>query len=414
MGRADPASNRRKKRLSFPRRAIPLSLYVHIPWCLRKCPYCDFNSHALLAEGLPLSHHQALPLEAPYLDALCRDLEQELPFVAGREVATFFIGGGTPSLLSCAGLDRLLTSLRDRLPISASAEVTLEANPGAVDVERFAGFKAAGVNRLSLGIQSFNDASLSRLGRIHNRAEAIAAFALARRVGYDNINLDLMFGLPGQDLVGAKADLAAALALAPEHISYYQLGIEPETAFYRRPPQLPDEETCLAMQAQGVAMLAAAGFVQYEVSAYAQPNRQCQHNRNYWEFGDYLGIGAGAHGKITGAEGVRRRAKYQNPRTYIEGIQANGAYLADEEWVSPSDLPVEFMLNALRLVEGVPSALYAERTGLSLSRISDKLALSRTRGWLDPREDRLVATKTGRQFLNNLLELFLPDDADQA
>ncbi len=405
MGHATPWNRSRSKPslnalppLSLP----PLSLYVHVPWCIRKCPYCDFNSHALQGG-------RVLPAEGVYLEALGRDLEQEYPSVQGRTITTIFIGGGTPSLLSPEGVHRLLNDLRTRLPIADHAEVTLEANPGTVDQVRFTGFKAAGINRLSLGIQSFDDDCLARLGRIHTSDEAIAAFAMAREAGYDNINLDLMFGLPGQDRHRAERDLTTALALAPEHLSYYQLTIEPGTAFYRNLPTLPDEETCWIMQEEGQALLAAAGYVHYEISAYAQLGRRCLHNVHYWEFGDYLGIGAGAHGKVTSKQGIRRRVKHPDPHQYLTLIGSQP--VASDDWIAAADLPAEFMINALRLVEGVPVWLYPQRTGLPLATISDKLTMARARGWLEPVEDRLVATPQGRQFLNEVLELFLPDSA---
>ena len=364
--------------------------------------------------------HQVLSLENAYLDALCQDLDQEAALSYARPIATVFIGGGTPSLFSPAGIARLLAHLQTRFAIDSHAEITLEANPGTVDRMRLAGFRAAGVNRLSLGIQSFHDGQLVRLGRIHDRTEAIAAFEMARQVGYDNINLDLMFGLPGQYRADAAQDLTTAIALAPEHISYYQLTLEPATAFYRNPPSLPEEEDCWAIQEQGIALLAAAGYAQYEISAYARPGRRCSHNLNYWEFGDYLGVGAGAHGKITSTAGICRRWKHSQPQRYLDAAHTSAPnlgrehpknpYVAGEEWVRHADLPAEFLLNALRLVDGVPAQSYAPRTGLSLAPISDKLALARAQGWLAPQEDRLVATTRGRQFLNDVLERFLSDN----
>ncbi|CAK0747181.1 heme chaperone HemW [Gammaproteobacteria bacterium] len=392
---------------------LPLGLYVHVPWCIRKCPYCDFNSHAL--GGTPLISQETLP-EAAYLRALVTDLEQELLTVRGRQVSTIFIGGGTPSLLSPAGIDQLLTEFHARLPIANNAEVTLEANPGTVDAIRFKGFKAAGINRLSLGIQSFHDGCLVRLGRIHGHAEALAAFEMARRAGFDNINLDLMFGLPGQDLEDAQADLVTAITLEPEHISYYQLTLEPHTAFHRNPPPLPDDDTQWAMQEQGISLLAAAGYAQYEISAYSRPDRCCRHNLNYWEFGDYLGIGAGAHGKVTDVDGIRRRWKVRNPQDYLTGIKnypaTKNQHIAGDEPVTADDLPVEFMLNALRLVAGVPTVLYTQRTGLPLAHLTHQLITARSQGWLEHRENRLMPTVKGRRFLNDLLELFLPDDSN--
>ncbi|CAK0756350.1 Heme chaperone HemW [Gammaproteobacteria bacterium] len=384
---------------------LPLGVYIHVPWCVRKCPYCDFNSHAL--EGTRID-------ESTYLDALIMDLDQEPLSARKRWVSTIFIGGGTPSLFSPTVTARLLASLHTRLAIITNAEATLEANPGTVDTRRLMDFRAAGINRLSLGIQSFNDGSLACLGRIHDRREAFAAFDAARRAGFDNINLDVMFGLPGQSLEDAQADLAIACALEPEHISYYQLTIEPQTAFHHHPPSLlPDEDLLWAMQEQGMELLAENNYLQYEVSAYARPGRCCRHNLNYWEFGDYLGIGAGAHGKITDSTGIHRRWKLSDPQNYLAGIKAcssiRNQYLAGDELVTNSDLPVEFLLNALRLVSGVPTQFYTQRTGLPLVGILDKLTTARVQGWLENREDRLVPTTRGRRFLNELLELFLPD-----
>lgn len=392
---------------------LPLGLYVHIPWCVRKCPYCDFNSHAIGNTSSNSIHQEILP-ETAYLKALITDLEQELPTVQGREVSSIFIGGGTPSLISPKGIARLLTDLHNRLSITKNAEITLEANPGTMDATRFSGFKAAGINRISLGVQSFEDGCLARLDRIHGRTEALAAFESARQAGFDNINLDLMFGLPGQSLEGSRTDLATAFSLEPEHISYYQLTLEPHTAFHRNPPLLPDDDVRWSMQEEGVVLLASAGYIQYEISAYARSDRRCSHNLNYWEFGDYLGIGAGAHGKITSVDGVRRRWKLRNPRDYLKGIQDYPAirdqHVDGDEWVTAADLPVEFMLNALRLLDGVSTRIYTQRTGLFLTDIENKLMTARTRGWLEHRNDCLIPTENGRRFLNNLLELFLADD----
>ncbi len=378
----------------------PLSLYLHLPWCVRKCPYCDFNSHPLRDQA-PWGR---------YVDALLADLEHELPQVWGRRVGTVFLGGGTPSLLPAAELARLLDGVRARLPLAPGAEITLEANPGTAEAARFAAFRAAGVNRLSIGVQSLDDAMLGALGRIHDAAQARAAVAAARAAGFDNINLDLMFGLPGQDRAGALRDLEAALALAPEHLSWYQLTIEPHTAFAASPPpDLPDEDALAAMHEAGLERLARAGYEQYEVSAFARPGRQCRHNRNYWEFGDYLGLGAGAHGKLTDAATgtVVRRRRVRHPGDYLAAA-GTAAAVAGEETVRAPDLVFEFMLNALRLTAGFPAALFTERTGLPLEAARPALEAGRSRGWLETDGERIRPTATGRRFLDDLAALFLP------
>ena len=378
----------------------PLSLYLHLPWCVRKCPYCDFNSHPLRDQA-PWGR---------YVDALLADLEHELPRVWGRRVGTVFLGGGTPSLLPAAELGRLLDGVRARLPLAPGAEITLEANPGTAEAARFAAFRAAGVNRLSIGVQSLDDAMLRALGRIHDAAQARAAVAAARAAGFDNINLDLMFGLPGQDHAGALRDLEAALALAPEHLSWYQLTIEPHTAFAASPPpDLPDEDALAAMHEAGLERLARAGYEQYEVSAFARPGRQCRHNRNYWEFGDYLGLGAGAHGKLTDAATgtVVRRRRVRHPGDYLAAA-GTAAAVAGEETVRAPDLVFEFMLNALRLTAGFPVALFTERTGLPLEAARPALEAGRSRGWLETDGERIRPTATGRRFLDDLTALFLP------
>ncbi len=375
----------------------PLSLYVHVPWCERKCPYCDFNSHPLGGE---------LPEDA-YIDALLRDLDADLPRVWGRRVRTIFIGGGTPSLLSAAAVDRLLAGIRARLTVAPDAEITLEANPGSAEQQRFAGFRAAGVNRLSIGVQSFDDRKLAALGRIHDGATARNAAAMARAAGFDNFNLDLMFGLPDQTPDQALADLRIAIDLEPTHLSVYQLTLEPNTPFYARPPVLPDEDRIAAMHESLTSELARAGFSHYEVSAYARLEHRCRHNLNYWQFGDYLGIGAGAHGKITDATGIVRLAKRKQPQDYLRHA-GSAAGLAEEQRLTPRDAAFEFMLNALRLVEGVPVHLFTERTGLALEPIEAALVAARARGLLDTDPARLRASALGRRFLNDLIELFLP------
>ena len=377
--------------------AIPLSLYVHLPWCVRKCPYCDFNSHALRGE---LD-------EAAYVDALLRDLQVEAPLVRGRTVETIFLGGGTPSLFSPAAIERLLTGVRDVVAVAPAAEITLEANPGTVETDRFRGYRTAGVNRLSIGIQSFAADKLQALGRIHGRDEALAAARAARAAGFDNFNLDLMYGLPGQSVAQAVADLQTALAQSPTHLSVYQLTLEPNTAFHAQPPALPDDDTLWTMQQQLQELLAHAGYAQYEVSAYAQSGYRCRHNLNYWTFGDYLGIGAGAHGKLTTADGIRRCHKRRHPRDYLAaaGTAAGGetVTIADEDGVT-----FEFLLNALRLTEGFELTLFGERTGLAPEHLTRRLTVAVAKGLIEPLGARVVPTALGRRFLNELLLLFLP------
>ena len=377
---------------------IPLALYIHIPWCARKCPYCDFNSHE--ARG-------PVP-ESAYVDALLADLEQDLPRVWGRRIESVFIGGGTPSLFSAEALDRLLSGLRARLPLRPDTEITLEANPGTVERGKFAEFREIGINRLSIGVQSFNDEQLQRLGRIHDRREAFAAAEAAHAAGLDNFNLDLMFGLPGQTVEQALADIANAVALQPAHLSYYQLTIEPNTRFYQSPPTLPDDETISLMQERAQAELARHGYRQYEVSAYARENRRCRHNLNYWEFGDYLGIGAGAHGKLTdpAAGRIHRLWKLKQPRDYLASA-GTPASIGGDAPIGEADLPVEFLMNALRLVEGVPAALFEERTGLPLTALEPGLNRARERGLMVADSERLQPTEFGLRFLNDLLQEFM-------
>jgi len=378
----------------------PLSLYIHIPWCVRKCPYCDFNSHAA-AEALP---------ERAYVDALLLDLEAQAPAVAGRAVETLFIGGGTPSLFSAEGIARLLGGIRARVEVASDAEITLEANPGTAESGKFRGFRAAGVNRLSIGVQSFDPAQLSRLGRIHGREEALRAAELAREAGFGNFNLDLMFGLPGQDEAGALADIRAAIELKPTHLSFYQLTLEPNTLFHKYPPRLPEDDDIWAMQRACQDALAQSGYRQYEVSAYAQAGRRCRHNLNYWRFGDYLGIGAGAHGKLTdpASGAVTRTWKIKHPRHYLD---ASGLphQQGGEERVAVDALPFEFLMNALRLKAGFAESLFAERTGLSLAALEPELTACLNEGWLERREGSLRCTDTGYNFLDNVLQRFLHD-----
>lgn len=373
----------------------PLAAYVHIPWCVRKCPYCDFNSHTY-DSGLP---------EAEYIDALIADLELELPQVHGRELVSIFFGGGTPSLFSAASLDRLLQAMQQRLRFAGDIEITLEANPGTFEQAKFRDYRAIGINRLSIGIQSFNPEHLKALGRIHDDSEALAAVDMARRAGFDNLNLDLMHGLPGQSLAQARADIDQAIALGPEHLSWYQLTLEPNTVFYSRPPQLPEDEVLWDIQEAGQARLAEAGYAQYEISAYARSGRRARHNLNYWQYGDFIGIGAGAHGKLTQPDGtVERNWKTRQPKDYLN---PQTPWLAGSKRLSAEELPFDFLMNALRLVEGVPSAWYQQRTGQSLAAIAPVLDKAVQRGLLEPWQQQLRPTEQGRLFLNDLLEMFL-------
>lgn len=375
----------------------PLTLYIHLPWCVRKCPYCDFNSHA--AETIP---------EAAYIDALLADLESALPAIWGRRIHTVFFGGGTPSLFSPEGIDRILTGVRTLTPLVPGAEITLEANPGTVEADRFAGFRAAGVTRVSLGIQSFGARHLAALGRIHDAAEARRAAELAA-THFETFNLDLMYALPDQSRDEALADIEAALAFRPPHLSVYHLTLEPNTPFgHAAPPGLPDDDAAADMQFAIEARLAEAGMVHYETSAYARPGHACRHNLNYWQFGDYLGIGAGAHSKLSFQDRIVREMRVKHPQQYLDAIRA-GAQVADTRTLTRDDLPFEFMMNALRLAEGVPATLFADRTGLPLSVCAAALEEARQRGLLDTGHARLQPTVRGRQFLNDLLTLFLGD-----
>lgn len=383
----------------------PLALYVHFPWCMRKCPYCDFNSHEA-AGGVG-----AIP-EARYLDALRADLDAALPLVWGRRIVSIFFGGGTPSLISAAGLDRLLSDLRARLPLEPDCEITLEANPGTFESAKFTAFRAAGVSRLSIGVQSFDDAQLHRLGRVHDRPQALAAIEAAQR-DFDNFNLDLMYALPEQAPEAMRADVELALRLAPPHLSLYQLTIEPNTVFAKYPPRLPDEDTAAAMHEWIEERTAAAGYEHYEVSAYARPGRACRHNLNYWQFGDYLGIGAGAHSKISFPGRILRQARLRQPASYIEGA-LRGMPLAESAEVGRRDLAFEFMLNALRLNDGVPTRLFAERTGLPMSALEPALREAERRGLLTADAERIAPTALGRRFLSDLQALFLPAHRQEA
>lgn len=376
----------------------PLSLYIHVPWCVRKCPYCDFNSH---------TSPQQIP-ENDYVDALIRDLEQEVPLVWGRSVQTIFIGGGTPSLLSAEAYDRLFSAIRALLPLHPNAEITLEANPGTVEAERFKDYYAAGINRLSIGIQSFDNDALTKLGRIHDSAQAIRAVEAAQKAGYDNFNLDLMFGLPGQDESKARHDVDTAISLAPSHISYYQLTIEPNTLFHAHPPTLPEDDPIYDWQLANQARLAEAGYLQYETSAYAKAGRQCRHNINYWQFGDYLGIGAGAHGKISSAspQQIARRVKQKQPQAFIDSAGTDRCLL-ENTLVDKNEVGFEFMLNAMRLLDGVATPLFQQHTGVPISSIKQPLREAEELGLLEHDIHRIRPTAKGQRYLNSLIELFL-------
>lgn len=375
----------------------PLSLYVHFPWCVRKCPYCDFNSHEVRGD---------LP-EQDYLQALLRDLAYERGRVPKREVISVFIGGGTPSLLSGEALSALLDGIRGRLRLGAQSEITLESNPGTLTAERLRDYKHAGVNRLSIGVQSLRDPQLASLGRIHSGEEARRAFQAAREAGFDNINLDLMFGLPEDTREGALYDLTQAIALGPEHLSWYQLTIEPNTAFFRRPPPLPDDDALWEIYQDGQVALAAHGYVRYEVSAYARGEHHCRHNLNYWRFGDYLGIGAGAHGKISDPveQRIVRTAKRRNPKIFMHGA-GTAAAIQDEHRLGADETIVEFMINALRLRSGFPSTLFNQHTGLSIEIIEPSLIDAAQRGLIDYSSEHIQPTALGLRYLNELVYLF--------
>ena len=375
----------------------PLSVYVHVPWCVRKCPYCDFNSH---------EQPTVLP-EERYLDALQADLEQALPEIWGRQVHTVFIGGGTPSLLSAPGIERLLTMLRSHLNLWPDAEITLEANPGTAEAERFMAYAASGVNRISLGIQSFDDAKLLALGRVHDAAQARAAIEMAQRA-VGRVNLDLMFALPGQTLAQCEQDAREALSFGTEHLSMYHLTFEPNTVFAKYPPAVPDDELAFDMQEAIVTLAQGAGLERYEVSAFAKPGARARHNVNYWEFGDYLGIGPGAHGKLSFHDRIERQARQRNPENWMRAALARDAsHIAEKRLLKTAELPFEFMLNALRLEKGVASTLYTERCGLPIASMNKALLLATQKGLLVDDPLRLQATELGWRFLNELQALFL-------
>ena len=374
----------------------PLALYLHIPWCVRKCPYCDFNSHAA-GPSLP---------EEEYVDALLADLDQDLGHVHGRELTSIFFGGGTPSLFSAKALGRLLQGVQQRVPFASDIEITLEANPGTFEQAKFRDYRSLGINRLSIGVQSFQEAKLKALGRIHNGDEAIRAADMARAAGFDNFNLDLMHGLPEQSIEDALYDLRTAIAQGPTHLSWYQLTMEPNTVFWSQPPQLPEDDLLWDIQEAGQALLAAEGYAQYEVSAYAQAGRQARHNLNYWSFGDFLGIGAGAHAKLSAPDGrIVRSWKTRLPKDYLDPAKA---FQAGERVLDAEELPFEFLMNVLRLTEGAPAALFEQRTGLPLASLEQARREAEARQLLQSDPQRLVATAEGQLFLNDLLQHFLP------
>src|SRR6266853_1871749 len=374
----------------------PLALYVPIPWCVKKCPYCDCNSHQARGD---------VPEQA-YVEALVTDLELALPDVWGRRVYSVFFGGGTPSLFSAAAIGTLVSAFRARLPLAADCEITLEANPGTFEAEKFRAYREAGVNRLSIGIQSFNPGHLKVLGRIHDDGEARRAIEIARN-NFDNINLDLMYALPQQTPEEARADVEAALEAGTTHLSFYHLTLEPNTLFYRHPPALPEEDAAAAMQDAIGAALAARGYVHYETSAWAKPGRECRHNLNYWRFGDYLGIGAGAHGKLSFRDRIARTVRWKQPKEYLERV-AEGRPMQESREVERADLAFEFMMNALRLPEGFPVSLFAERTGLQIALAEKPLREAEARGLIVRDRERIRPTDLGQRFLNDLLQLFLP------
>jgi len=382
----------------------PLALYIHFPWCEKKCPYCDFNSHQIKAgvsgDGKPGFDEQR------YIKALIADLETELPNIWGRQVHSIFIGGGTPSLLSPAGMDDLLCAIRARVNLEPDAEITMEANPGSIEVDKFAAFAKCGINRVSIGVQSFQDKQLKALGRIHNGAEAKRAIQIALD-HFKSVNLDLMYGLPDQSLADAKADVEMALSFQTPHLSFYNLTLEPNTYFASFPPQLPSEDEIDAIFEQNLELLTKAGYQRYEVSAYAKKGQECKHNLNYWRFGDYIGIGAGAHGKLSFANKITRQVRERQPEAYMTAMENKGHALIESKEIAAKELPFEFMLNTLRLTDGVATNTFSERTGLPLHVISKALTQASQKGLLDADPSKLKATDQGLRYLNNLQELFL-------
>ncbi len=379
----------------------PLALYLHFPWCVQKCPYCDFNSHEL----------KSAIDEKAYIDALISDLEQELPLFWGRSISSIFMGGGTPSLFSPESIDKLLSALRARVTFAPDIEITMEANPGSVELGKFKEFSAAGINRLSIGIQSFNDEKLKALGRIHGRKEAIRAAEMAHDAGFNSFNLDLMYGLPNQTLPQAIDDIETAMALEPKHLSHYQLTIEPNTFFHHQPPTVPDDDHVWDMQEACQIRLAKKDYAQYEISAYAKKGYQCQHNLNYWQFGDYLGIGAGAHGKLSNAneQKISRNWKVKQPQDYLNNA-ASEKRIAGQKILTRDDASFEFMMNALRLNDGFKTELFQQHVGLPISIIEKSLHLAEEKQWIEWQLKQIKPTDLGRQYLNNLLELFMPEN----
>ena len=384
----------------------PLSLYVHLPWCLKKCPYCDFNSHEWRGSD------DARSVQDSYIDALFADLEASLPLIWGRTVHTIFFGGGTPSLFSPDAIDRLVSGLRARLRLSADCEITLEANPGTFEKDRFKAFRQAGITRLSIGVQSFNDAHLKALGRVHDRAQALAAVNEAAQV-FDTFNLDLMYALPGQTLAQLTEDVETALSFSPPHLSIYHLTIEPNTLFAKHPPVLPEDDDAFAMMDRITERTAAAGLGRYEISAYAKPGHACAHNLNYWQFGDYLGIGAGAHSKLSFAHRIVRQVRFREPQLYMKQAM-QGVPVTQSDEVSRADLPFEFMLNALRLKEGFALTDFMERTGLAMTSIQKGLQQAEAKGLIARDWTRVWPTAQGFDFLSDLQALFLPDDSTRS
>lgn len=380
----------------------PLALYIHFPWCEKKCPYCDFNSHQIKGGTSNPSGFD----EQRYINALITDLETEIPNTWGRQVHSIFIGGGTPSLLSVVGMDQLLCAIRARINLEPAAEITMEANPGSVESEKLAGFAKAGINRISLGIQSFQDEQLKALGRIHSGEEAKQAIQIALD-HFQSVNLDLMYGLPKQTLAMARADIDTALSFKTAHLSLYNLTLEPNTYFANFPPKLPSEDEIDAIFEQNLELLTQAGYKRYEISAYAQKGQECKHNLNYWRFGDYIGIGAGAHGKISYPGKITRQVRERHPETYMRAIETKGSALIESREITAADLPFEFMLNALRLTDGVATNTFSERTGLPLSIISKRLNEACKKGLLDENPSKLKPTKLGLRYLNDLQAMFL-------
>ncbi len=378
----------------------PLSLYVHLPWCVKKCPYCDFNSHGIGLDSFP---------EDKYVESLIKDLEFSLPVLEDRPITSIFIGGGTPSLFSAESLERLLSALAARMSLVADVEITLEANPGTVDAARFQAFREIGINRLSIGVQSFNNLMLQRLGRIHDAETAHAAIEAAKAAGFQRINLDIMYCLPGQDAAGAMADIRQAIAHGPVHLSRYQLTIEPNTLFYKDRPVLPDEEVLWEMQESGRKLLADCDYAHYEISASAKPGFECRHNLNYWQYGDYLGIGAGAHSKLTdlSANRIYRFVRHRMPDRYMQ-LVGDKAAISETKTPDQQEIILEFMMNALRLNKGFTPDLFTARTGLPLQVIDTTLGHARTKGWIECDSHTVRASAKGRNFLNDLLQCFMP------